>query len=142
MITIDGKTYNAEWVADSFTRKASILNGENSGRLQGNGDMFLEYIGTFFNFSGQIVRSANCSDKEWNDLFIALSNPINDHSVTVPFGNGIMNTRIYIANLEQVLKRISKDGKNVWSRVIDVSFTTMSSQWLAGGSLTGVVENG
>ena len=140
MITIDGITYNAEWVSDSFKRKAEILNGENSGRLQGTGEMFLEYVGTFFNFSGQIVRNSACSDKEWNNLFIALSNPKNDHSVIVPFGEGTMTTTIYVASLEQALRRITRDGKNKWANVIDVNFTAKASQWLYGGNLTGYEE--
>lgn len=139
MIIIDGKTYKAEWVADSFKRKAEILNGENSGRLQGTGTMFLEYVGTFFNFSGQIVKNTNCSDKEWNDLFIDLSNPKNDHIITVPFGTTKMTTTIYITRLEQSLRKITPNGENKWANVIDVSFVAMDSQWLYGGSLQGVV---
>ena len=134
MITIDGKTYKVEWVADSFKRKAEILNGENSGRLQGTGAMFLEYVGTFFNFSGQIVKNTACSDEEWNEFYEVLSNPINNHIVTVPFGNDTMTTEIYISRVEQALRRKTRDGKNKWANVIDVSFVATESQWLAGQS--------
>ena len=134
MITIDGKTYKVEWVADSFKRKAEILNGENSGRLQGTGAMFLEYVGTFFNFSGQIVKNTACSDEEWNEFYEVLSNPINKHIVTVPFGNDTMTAEIYISRVEQTLRRKTRDGKNKWANVIDVSLVATESQWLAGQS--------
>lgn len=139
MITIDGKTYKAEWVADSFKRRSDILNGENTGRLYGTGAMFLEYVGTFFNFSGDLIKTQGCTNEEWEELYVHLSNPKNDHIVQLPFGKGKMEVSVYISSVEQKLKRITKDtskqtglGENVWDKLLSVSFTSIDSEWRYG----------
>lgn len=139
MITIDGIEYNAQWVKDSFTRKAEIVNGDNSTRLQGNKDMYLEYLGTFFNFSGQIIREKGCSDAQWDNLFMKLSNPINRHTIKVPFNQGYMVADIYISSVTQTLKEI-KNGIKKWDNIIEVELVTMKSQWLAGKTIKGLVS--
>lgn len=139
MITIDGKAYNAEWVSNSLEQTADILNGDNSGRLQGNKSMFLEYIGTFFNTGAQIHRSVTCTDAEWDSLYLALANPINSHTVVLPFGQGKLTTDIYISKVKRKLL-LQKNGRNVWDKVYEVTFTAIDSQWLAGGSIQGYTE--
>lgn len=140
MIIIDGKAYNAEWVTKSFEQTADILNGDNSGRLQGNKSMYLEYIGTFFNTNGQIRRTNACTDAEWDDLYLALANPINAHTVVLPFGQGKLTTDIYISQLKRKLI-LQKNGRNFWDNVYEVAFTSIDSQWLAGGSIQGYTED-
>lgn len=134
MIKIDNVSYNADWVANSLTQTADILNGDESGRLQGDKDMYLEYVGTFFNHSGQIHRSRNCSDAEWDLLFNALANPINEHTVEFPYGQGKLIQKIYISSINRKLVHIDENSTN-WSRVYDVTFTAMYSKWKAGGGL-------
>ena len=137
MIVIDGITYNAEWVLNTFQRTAEIVNGDESGRLQGNKDMQLEYVGTFFNFKGEIVRGKHCTDTEWDKLFMAVANPVNKHTVKIPFNQGVMTTTIYISTVSQIL--ISQiNGRNKWASTIEVTYTTMKSQWLAGKSIQGL----
>lgn len=138
MLTLDGKTYKAEWIADSFTRTAEIINGDNSGRLQGTKAMFLEYVGTFFNFKGTLMKKGG-TDEEWDELFMALSNPKNDHTVTVPFNQKVMTTQIYIASLSQSLKKV--EGRtNKWAKTIEVSFVSMEPQWFYGKTITGIED--
>lgn len=134
MIKIDNVSYNADWVANSLTQTADILNGDESGRLQGDKDMYLEYVGTFFNHSGQIHRSRNCSDAEWDLLFNALANPINDHIVEFPYGQGKLVQKIYISSINRKLVHIDENGTN-WGRTYDVTFTAMYSKWKAGRGL-------
>ncbi len=134
MIYIDGTLYNAEWVSGSLEQTADILNGDNSGRLQGSKSMYLEYVGTFFNTSGQIRRKNDCTDSEWNNLYRALANPINSHTVRVPFDEGYMETDIYVS---QIKRKLIKSGK--WNSAYEVTYTSIDSQWLAGGSLQGYV---
>ena len=136
MIKIDNKNFNAEWVASSFEQTADILNGDNSGRLQGSKSMYLEYVGTFFNTSGQIRRQKTCTDAEWDNLYLTLANPKNDHTVVLPFGQGNLTTEVYIAKVTRKLI-MQTNSRNVWESVYEVTYTAMDSQWLAGGSLTG-----
>lgn len=136
MIVIDGRTFHAEWKSDSYEITADIINGDNSGRLQGNKDMFLDYVGTFFNTTGEIIRGKNCTEREWYELFYALCNPKNKHTVKIPFMQGYLTTEIYISQIK--LKLINQlNQKNKWSNSISVTYTAMKSQWLAGGKIQG-----
>lgn len=136
MITIDGTNYNASWVANSLEQTADIINGDNSGRLQGTKAMYLDYVGTFFNHSGQIRRNKECTDKQWDDLYLVLANPINNHTVILPFAQGNLQIEIYISQVKRKLIRISEDT-NLWEKVYTVTFTAMESNWLAGEEITG-----
>ena len=136
MIVLDNIEYKANWAKD-FKRKFEIINGDNSGRLQGNKDMYLEYVGTFFNFEGTLVQQRDCTAEEWDELLAVLANPINDHTVTVPFNQSTMTWEFYISSGEQELKQISDDG-NRWARTIKVTLTSMYAQWLAGSEIQGI----
>lgn len=137
MITIDDVRYNAEWVSNTLEQTADIINGDNSGRMQGSKSMFLDYVGTFFNHTGQIHRGSSCSDEEWDRLYLALANPINDHTVTVPFGQKEITSKIYISQIKRKLIKRTED-RTVWGKVYDVTLTAVESQWLAGGNIRGV----
>lgn len=137
MISIDGIVYNnTEWNSNSLEISAEIINGDESGRLQGSKDMYLDYVGTFFNTSGEIVRKTTCSDSEWDDLFLALCNPINKHTVKIPFLQGYLQTEIYISSVKSKLVE-QKFGRNKWASAYQVTYTAMKSQWLAGSVLKG-----
>lgn len=137
-ITIDNVTYKANWVEKSMSRKAEIINGDASGRLQGTKAMYLDYVGTFYNYTGDLIRAKDCTDTEWENLYIALTNPINDHTITVPFGNTTMTSQFYISSVENKLIT-QKNGSNKWQNVYSVTFTSMSPQRLAGSNtITGV----
>ena len=139
VIEIDGVIYNADWKSNSFELTADIINGDESGRLQGSKDMYLDYVGTFFNSGGEIVRKQNCSDEEWGNLFTVLSNPINNHTVKIPFLQGYLETEIYISQVKTKLVN-QKFLKNKWSSSYSATFTAVESQWLAGGELQGYIE--
>ena len=136
MITIDNTEYKASW-KKGFKPKFEIINGDNSGRLQGNKDMYLEYVGTFFNFDGTLIQDRDCTAEEWDSLLAVLANPINDHTVTVPFNQGTMTWQFYISSGERELIKVNEDG-NRWARTIKVTLTAMRAQWLAGGQIQGV----
>lgn len=139
MVIIDGVTFNAEWKSDSFEVTADIINGDESGRLQGNKDMYLDYVGTFFNSGGEIVRKRECTDEEWSNLFLTLSNPINNHTVIIPFLQGYLQTEVYISQVKSKLKNRML-GRNKWSSSYSVTYTAMESQWLAGRELQGYTK--
>lgn len=140
MISIDGISYNAEWVTNTLEQTADIINGDDSGRLQGSKAMYLDYVGTFFNHKGQIRRGQKCTDKEWNKLFFTLTNPINDHTIIFPFGSGKITLSVYISQVTRKLVRLHGDTAK-WTAVYDVTFPSMESSWLAGDNLTGYTED-
>lgn len=136
MIKIDGISFNAEWQSKSFEQVADILNGDNVGRLQNTGDMYLDPIGTFYNTNGTIIRSQKCTDAEWDKLFKILSNPLSEHTVEIPFDQGYLTTKVYISQVKRTLID-QKFNRNKWSASYSVTFTAMESQWPAGGELQG-----
>lgn len=138
MITIDNNKYNAEWVHNEFEQTADIINGDNSGRLQGTKSMYLDYVGTFFNHTGKIRRTRECSDVEWYKLFRVLSNPINKHTVILPFDGSTIKTTVYISQVKRKLIRFNVDGAPIWSTEYDVTLTATDSQWLAGNDIEGL----
>lgn len=139
VIEIDGIVYNANWKTGSFELTADIINGDESGRLQGTKDMYLDYVGTFFNSSGEIIRKPKCSDEEWENLFKTLSNPINNHTVKIPFLQGYLETEIYISQVKTKLID-QKLQKNKWGNSYSVTFASMDSQWIAGEEIQGYIE--
>lgn len=137
MIKIDGVEYKASWKTNDLKRKFEIINGDNSGRLQGNKDMYLEYVGTFYNYEGTLMRDRNCTTEEWDKLIGVLANPINDHTVTVPFNQTTMTWQFYISSGEQNLIWLT-DDENRWANTIKVTLTSMYAQQLAGGNIRGL----
>ena len=140
MIEIDGIKFNADWKTNGgFEITADIINGDESGRLQNSKKMFLDYVGTFFNSSGEILRGSECSDQEWDSLFLKLANPKNSHKVKIPFQQGFLTTEIYISQVKSKLIN-QKNNRNKWANSYNVTFTAIESQWLAGESLQGYQE--
>lgn len=137
MIKIDGKNYNVNWVSDSLKQTAEILNGENSGRLQGTYKMYLQYGATFLNHQGEILKTSKCSWDEWNEVFKVLMNPKNDHTIVFPFQNGEIELDVYISKISRSLKFIKET--NEWSKIYNVSFVSMSPSWMIDENLKGFV---
>lgn len=136
MINIDGVEHKATWLK-GLEQTADILNGEKSGRLQGSHNMYLEYVATFFNHKGIIRRDTACTEKEWDDLFLVLANPINRHSVAFPFGvNQTLIQEIYISQAKRALLYIKETNK--WENVISVTFTAMAPAWCPNGVIRGL----
>ena len=133
MIKIDGEKYNVEWISDSLEQTAEILNGENSGRLQGTYEMYLQYGATFLNHKGEILKTSKCSWDEWNEVFRVLMNPKNDHTIVFPFQNGEIELNVYIAKISRKLKFIKET--NQWGKTYDVSFVSMSPCWVVNKNL-------
>lgn len=137
MITIDGVNYKASWVKESLEQTADIINGKGSGRLQGSYNMYLEYLGTFFNHKAQLRRENNCTDAEWANLFLVLANPINEHTISFPFGvDKKITQKVYIAKISR--KLIFDEDKHEWSRVYDVEFPAKIAGWRPNGSIRGL----
>ena len=99
--------------------------------------MYLEYLGTFFNFEGSLIQDRDCSAEEWDDIVMLFANPHNAHTVTVPFNQGEMTWEFYVSSGERDLILVTEDG-NRWARKLKLTLTAMSAQWLAGENLQGV----
>lgn len=136
MIKIDGIKYPVNWV-QGLKNSFEILNGNNAGRIQNTGDMFLDPMGTFFNYDGTIIQGKDCTAEQWDELFLVLANPLGEHEVVLPFNQGYMKWKFYISSGVRDCIKIT-EGENVrWANTIAVKFIAMESQWLAGDELQG-----
>lgn len=136
MITIDGINYNASWV-QKMTQTADIINGEGSGRLQGSYKMYLEYLGTFFNHTGQLHRDRACTDEEWDSLYLVLANPINKHVMPFPFGvDKLLTQEVYISKISRAL--LLNKETNRWEEVYNVELPSISAAWTPNGAIKGL----
>ncbi len=138
MFYLDGKLYNADFVINSFEQTADILNGDESGRLKGTKEMYMQYVGTFFNHSFKLVRNNKCSDTEWAKLFDALADPHNAHTMKLPYGinNKKITVKVYISQVKR--KLVDTKSKNKWANTYEVAPVARTSNWLASGKLKGV----
>ena len=128
MFELDGIDFDDTVAITSFAEKFEILNGKKSGRLQ-TGPMFIEKVGTFYNYSMTFVRR-NAASKEKYDLFAKmLANPNNEHTITVPHNQTLRkNYRVYIAAGQRKLiqtKRLSGDLYNSRWGGLTVDFIAM-----------------
>ena len=133
---IELSSANIAWEANSLKLTGEIINGDNSGRLAGNKDMYLEYECTFYNYEGTLVRGKNCSFEEWDRLFEVLSSPINDHYISFPLKQGeLTSIYVYISEVERTLisrpannpspSNPNKAEFNLWSPKLNVKFVSM-----------------
>lgn len=138
MINIDGKNYPATFVA-GLNQTVDITNGGGSGRLQNSYKMFLEYQASFLNHKGQLRRDSDCTDQQWFDIWMLISNPVNKHTIVFPFGpKGQIKQEVYITTVAQQIHKIT-EVRNTYNNTIDVTFTAIGPFWKAGGTIQGVI---
>ena len=107
-LAIDGKFYNVILPSNGVKRSFSILDGENSGRVQ-TGDMVRDIIGTYYNYSLEIEQDPQYP-KDYDDLYEVVSNPVDYHTIIVPYAQGIYQFEAYVTDGEDTLNFISQNN--------------------------------
>ena len=82
----------------------------------------------------------NCTDEQWDNLYLALCNPINKHNVDIPFCSGFLTLDIYVSQVKRNQIKVNWNNNKyipVWEKTIEFTATAVGSNWLAGRSLTG-----
>lgn len=126
MIAIDDFTIDADmFLVPDFEENFEILSGKNSGRTQ-DGNMYIEPIGTYYNYQFTIIRRANCPLATWDEAFHRLSDPNNVHLITVYHDQGTWSFTAYISSGSRRLVSI-EGSKKLWS-AITCQFTAMEPQ--------------
>lgn len=120
--TLDGKEYRHLHVV-SLKRSFAVLDGENAGRTM-DGAMQRDIIGTYYNYSMEIDPEDSDPD-EYDELYEAISAPVNSHEVTFPYGRKTLSFRAYVANGDDELFDAS-DG-NRWDN-LSINFIAMKPQ--------------
>lgn len=113
-IKIDGVTYDGIRVL-SVKRSFTVTDGENAGRLATSGRMVRDIIGTFYNYEFN-VDPQSASPETYDAFYQAITAPVDDHEVVVPYGQGSLTFDAYITTGDDELVLISNDA-NRWKNL-------------------------
>lgn len=128
MFLLDGESFENVVRIVSLEEKFDILNGDNSGRSQ-SGDMYLEYVGTYFNYAVTFKRKNAASLSEWDRFKNILAKSHNEHIISILHDQTLLKDyHIYIARGQRKListKHIQGDQyESEWGD-LSVEFTAM-----------------
>lgn len=106
-ITIDSITYDVP-ILSSINRSGEILF-KYAERTQ-DGVLHAEAIGTYYNFDLQMGRSEN-NASDYAALWIKITDPVHEHEVTMPDGDGsILTFDAYFAGMKDSVRKWESGG--------------------------------
>ncbi len=111
VFTLDGIRYNVTVPAGGIKRSASVLDGDNAGRVK-SGRMIRDIIGTYYNYTIQIETS-RLDVASYDRLYESITAPVDSHIVIVPYGQSTLRFEGYISNAEDSIRTID-NGTNFW----------------------------
>lgn len=119
VFTLDGRAFNV--IVTSLRRKASVLDGQNAGRVL-SGRMERDIIGTYYGYTiGLDTASMNAS--EYDALYEALTAPVKSHTLVAPYAQGTISFEAYVTGADDTLK-IMTPKKNLWGD-LEINFVAM-----------------
>lgn len=121
MIIIDNQTFDIGVI--SLKRKADFLDSEATQRLE-NGDMYRDLIGVYFNYDLKFEPCTPEKHGEYMRLWEKLTEPVEFHTVTVPYNNTNFSFVAYFANVADELM-LQQAGVNFWKN-LTVNFKAKS----------------
>lgn len=120
LFELDGTEYTV--AVTKLKRSAKVMDNENAGRSK-PGDMIRDIIGTYYNYTIEIATNY-LSPSDYDALYQTLTAPVEDHQLTVAYGQGTLTFRAYVANVDDDLIRAGKDT-NIWGNLV-LNFVAMS----------------
>lgn len=121
---VDGVEYNVFVPSGGIKRSGKVLDGDKAGRVQ-TGRMERDIIGTYYNYAMQIDAS-RLDVASYDALYQVLSAPVDYHNIVVPYGQGTLSFRAYVANVDDEL--ISIDGNRKRWGNLSFNFIAMEPQ--------------
>lgn len=119
MFSVDGIAFSHLKVL-SCTQSYKILDGDNSGRVL-TGEMTRDIIGTYFNYTLKLKPEYTVEGmKEYNKLWDMCSNPVESHTLVIPFdvGEDVTHTTLtyqaYITGGSREMLRYDYEGTDYW----------------------------
>lgn len=109
VFSIDGQSFAVD--VTSLKRSGKVTDGKNAGRTADQ-CMYRDVRGTFYNYSVSLNTSL-LSVADYDTLYELLTAPVAFHSVTLPYAQSTYTFDAYVANVDDVLKRIAA-GVNYW----------------------------
>lgn len=119
---LDGRAFRVSIPSGGMQRQGRILDRDTASRTTA-GTMKRDIIGTYYNYVIQI-ETKGLDVNEYDDLYEALSAPVDSHTLEVPYGQGLLVFEAYVSNVDDSLK-LAGERFNLWAG-LSVTFTAMS----------------
>lgn len=123
-ITVDGTTYRVLVEYDSLKRSFELMEGDNSGTAI-SGRSIRDIIGTNYRYE-MTVRADPKYPTDYDSFFYKISEPVDYHTVVLPFGQTTLSFQSKILSGDDVYKGY-KNGYHRWDEM-NVTFEAMQPQ--------------
>lgn len=120
-ITIDNVHYNVGIMYESLRRSFEIVEGNNSGTNL-NARTIRDIMGTKYKYEMTIIPIRGYQ-QDYDNLYYAISAPIEYHVITVPFGQRTLTYQAKITSGTDVFMGFDADGTE-W-RGLQITFEAM-----------------
>lgn len=111
MFTIDGLTWD---IPCKIERTAEITASDISG-LMLDKSYFNDVLGTYMSYTVSMVVPLNMRD-EYERIYEAITNPVDGHTLVLPYNNDTIEITARIANVSDVYVRLA-GGRNYWKGI-------------------------
>lgn len=123
-LTVDGRYFRVRVVYDTLARAFELMEGVNAGDMM-SGRHERDLKGTGFSYSMQIEPDPDYQT-DYDALFDLLSDPVNTHAITVPYGQGTLTYEAEITDGSDVYDGMLSGVKR-WKN-FQVNFRYISPQ--------------
>jgi len=111
MFTIDGLTWD---VPCKIERTAEMTASDISG-LMLDRSYFNDVLGTYMSYTVSMAVPLDMRD-EYAQIYEAITNPVDGHTLVLPYNNGTIEIIARIANISDVYVRLA-GGQNYWKGI-------------------------
>ena len=123
-IVMDGISYRLRVRYESMVRSFRIPDGDNAGTML-SGLYKRDLAGTYYDYTMQVEPDPE-HPEDYDSFFDAISAPVERHSVTMPYGQGVITFDAMVSEGDDVsLGRVA--GRRRWGRLA-VKFTAQAPQ--------------
>ena len=123
-LTMDGRDYRVRIVYNTLARAFELIEGVNAGSMM-SGRHERDLIGSGFTYEMAIEPDPDFPG-DYDDLFDALSEPVDSHVITLPYGQGTLTYAAEIVSGQDTYDG-QLGGVNQWSG-LTVTFRYISPQ--------------
>ena len=110
ILTVDGIEYK-NIVVNSLQRKLINETGGNSGTFL-SGEKFHDVRNSYYQYT--LTLSPSLAQKEeYEELYALLALPVEEHEITVPYGQTVKTFKCYVSSVSDRLRKKLPTG-NIW----------------------------
>lgn len=119
---VEGREFNV--FVSELNRSARIVESKLSGDVR-SGEHFRDMVGTYYDYD-IVIQTDALSETDYDDLYEALTAPVESRVVELPYGRGILTFEAYIDAVgDKLVSR--RNGLSRWGE-LDVKFRAKRPQ--------------